>query len=59
MRTIGLIDGQNLFHLARIAWAPAAAGPSSPYSWPSYAVEALAARLTDRLPKRNLDEIRF
>ena len=59
MRTIVLIDGQNLFHLARIAWAPIPADPSSPYSWPSYDVEALAARLTARLPKRKLDEIRF
>ena len=59
MRTIVLIDGQNLYHLARIAWAPVPADPSSPYSWPSYDVKALAARLTARLLQRNLDEIRF
>ena len=38
MRTIGLIDGQNLYHLAKIAWAPVPVPGSSPYSWPSYGV---------------------
>ena len=59
MRTIVLIDGQNLYYLARIAWAPFPADPSSPDAWPSYDIKALASRLTARLPQRNLDEIRF
>ena len=59
MRTIVLIDGQNLFHLARRAWATAASGPSSPYAWPSYDVEKLANALVDRIPERTLNEIRF
>ena len=59
MRTIVLIDGQNLFHLARRAWAKAAGGPSSPYAWPSYDVEKLANALVDRIPERTLNEIRF
>ena len=45
MRTIVLIDGQNLYHLARRAWA---SGPSSPYAWPSYDVEKLASLLVSR-----------
>ena len=32
MRTLVLIDGQNLFHLARSAWAPAALSATSGYS---------------------------
>lgn len=31
LRALVLIDGQNLFHLARIAWVPALADPTSPY----------------------------
>ena len=56
MRTIVLIDGQNLYHLARRAWA---SGPSSPYAWPSYDVEKLAGLLAYRTPGRTLEEIRF
>ena len=56
MRTIVLIDGQNLYHLARRAWA---SGPSSPYAWPSYDVEKLAGTLAYRTPGRTLAEIRF
>ena len=59
MRTIAFVDGQNLYHLARVAWAPVPADPSSPYSWPSYDVKALAERLAARRPQRNLAEIRF
>ena len=33
MRTLVLIDGQNLYHLARRAWAY---GPSSPHAWPLF-----------------------
>ena len=56
MRTIVLIDGQNLFHLARTAWS---SGPSSPYDWPSYDVEKLAHALVSRAPGRTLAEVRF
>ena len=59
MRTLVLIDGQNLYHLARIAWAPVPVDRSSPYSWPSYDVEDLAASLVARLPPRTLTELRF
>ena len=56
MRTIVLIDGQNLYHLARRAWA---SGSSSPYAWPSYDVETLARVLVSRTLGRILTEIRF
>jgi len=59
LRTIVLIDGQNLYHLARIAWAPVPPAGSSPYSWPSYDVERLAASLVGRLSQRTLSEVRF
>ena len=35
MRTIVLIDGQSLFHLARLAWSETDSEASSRYSWPS------------------------
>ena len=54
MRTIVLIDGQNLFHLAREAW-----GPSPPYDWPSYDVGKLAQTLVGLTPGRALEETRF
>ena len=56
MRTLVLIDGQNLYHLARRAWA---SGSSSPYAWPSYDVEKLAHVLVSRTTGRTLAEIRF
>ena len=59
MRALVLIDGQNLYHLARRAWAPAGADPSSPYLWPSYDVEKLASQLVGRTPGRTLTETRF
>ena len=55
-RTIVLIDGQNLYHLARKAWA---SGTNSPYTYPSYDVEKLADALVTRIPGRSLEEIRF
>ena len=55
-RTIVLIDGQNLYHLARKAWA---SGLKSPYTWPSYDVEKLAHALVSRIPGRTLEDIRF
>ena len=47
MRAIVLIDGQNLYHLARRAWA---SGHSSPYGWPSYDVGKLVRVLVSRTP---------
>ena len=55
-RTLVLIDGQNLYHLARKAWA---SGPKSPYARPSYDVKKLAHALVSRIPGRTLTEIRF
>ena len=59
MRTIVLIDGQNLFHLARVAWTPSPASPSSPYAWPSYDAVRLAEALVAGVAGRTLVEIRF
>ena len=56
MRAIVLIDGQNLYHMARRAWA---SGPQSPYAWPSYDVQKLASVLVARTHGRTLEEIRF
>ena len=56
MRTIVLIDGQNLYHLAKGAWG---SGSSPPYTWPSYDVERLAHALVARISGRTLAEIRF
>ena len=56
MRAIVLIDGQNLYHMARRAWA---SGPDSPYAWPSYDVDKLARVLVSRMPGRTLTETRF
>ena len=54
MRTLVLIDGQNLFHLAKAAW-----GPGGNYDWPSYDVDKLARALVALQPGRTLQEIRF
>ena len=59
MRALTLIDGQNLYHLARAAWATDPNDRSSPYAWPSYDVEKLANILVDSQPGRTLTEIRF
>ena len=56
MRTIILIDGQNLYHMARRAWS---SGQRSSYTWPSYDVEKLAHALAGRTPGRILTETRF
>ena len=56
MRTVVLVDGQTLYHLARRAWS---VGPSFPYAWPSYDVEKLARALVFKAPGRTLAEIRF
>ncbi|MDE0115521.1 MAG: transposase [bacterium] len=53
------VEPQNLFHLAKRAWAPADASSSSQYAWPSYDVEMLAGALVSRVPGRVLSEVRF
>ena len=59
MRTMVLIDGQNLYHLAKDAWAAGRREASSPYRWPSYDVEKLARVLVAKTPGRQLEETRF
>ena len=59
MRAIVLVDGQNLFHLARRAWGSGLSHPSSPYTWPSYDVGKLANALVSRIPGRTLTQTRF
>lgn len=59
MRTLVLIDGQNLYHLAKAAWAPKPLDPSSPYAWPSYDVKKLADALVANVPGRSLTQILF
>ena len=59
MRTLVLIDGQNLYHLAKAAWAPKPLDPSSPYAWPSYDVNKLADALVANVPGRSLTQILF
>ncbi|MBI4574269.1 MAG: NYN domain-containing protein [candidate division NC10 bacterium] len=59
MRTIVFFDGQNLFHLAKTAWAPRPSVPGSPDGWPSYDVEKLATALVSRVPNRVLSGVRF
>ena len=59
LNTIVLFDGQNLYHGAKDAWRPKTATGPSPYSWPSYDVERLAATLVSLVPGRTLKQIRF
>ena len=54
MRTLVLIDGQNLYRLAMRAY-----GRVYPYHWPSYDVVKLANALVSRIPGRTLAEVRF
>jgi hypothetical protein len=54
LETIVFFDGQNLYHAAKTAWAPDPPVSGSPYTWPSYDVEALAKALVDRMPNRVL-----
>lgn len=58
-KTIVFIDGQNIYHLAKRAWAPRPAQGWSPYSFPSYDVEKLANVLVLSEPGRVLQGIRF
>ncbi len=59
MRAIVFVDGQNLYHLAKNAWAPVPPVSGSPYGWPSYDVEKLAEALVAKTPGRTLKQIRF
>ena len=59
VKTVLFFDGQNLYHRAKEAWAPAACPSPSRYHWPSYDVEKLAAVLTARQAGRVLSQIRF
>lgn len=59
MRTVVFVDGQNLYHLARRAWAHCPVDAISPYAWPSYDVEKLAHALVAGSPGRSLAEVRF
>ena len=54
MRTIVLIDGQNLYYLAKAAW-----GPGGTYDWPSYDVDKLARTLVALHAGRTVQDIRF
>ena len=54
MRTIVLIDGQNLYYLAKAAW-----GPGGTYDWPSYDVDKLARTLVALHSGRTVQDIRF
>ena len=59
MRAVVLIDGQNLYHGARAAWSSGPAAPGSPYGYPSYDVQKIAAALCSRDVRRELGQIRF
>ena len=54
MRTLVLIDGQNLYRLVMRAY-----GPGRPYYWPSYDVVKLAHALASTTSGRTVSEIRF
>ena len=59
LRTLVFFDGQNLYHLAKNAWAPTPHVPGSRYGFPSYDVESLSSVLVGRCPGRKIEEIRF
>lgn len=59
MRTIVFVDGQNLYHRAKVAWSDTVSIEPNPYDWPSYDVGKLAAALVAQKPGRILSEIRF
>ena len=59
LRALVLFDGQNLHHLAKLAWGSSLGDALSPYLWPSYDVAKLAQALVARIPGRILSEIRF
>ena len=59
MRTLVLIDGQNLYHWEKHGWGPRHPNCSSRYDWPSYDIEKLARSLVTQTPSRKLTEVRF
>lgn len=59
LRTIVFFDGQNLYHLARRAWAPVPVVGDSPYGYPSYDVEKLSTALAENTSERVLSQTRF
>lgn len=59
LRTVVFVDGQNLYHGAKDAWAPIPREPGSRYGWPSYDVEKLAAAMCSRMSGRTLVAVRF
>lgn len=58
-RIMIFMDGQNIYHLAKKAWAPVPPDGWSPYSFPSYDVEKLAKELVLRQSQCVLSGIRF
>ena len=56
LRATVLVDGQNLYHLAKNTWASTG---SSQYTYPSYDVEKLAQGLVSEVPDRILSQVRF
>ncbi len=59
MRTLVLIDGQNLYHLEKHAWGPRRPNRSSQHDQPSYDIEKFARSLVTQTPSRKLTEVRF
>jgi len=58
--TIVFLDGQNIYHLLKEAWSFLhTESTANPYSYPSFDVEKLSKLLVNRIPGRNLKEIRF
>lgn len=58
-RAIVLIDGQNLYHAVKSAWAPVPRRSGTVYSWPSFDVERLAAVILEADSSRTIEETRF
>ena len=50
MRTIVFIDGQNLYHLAKNAWATGRGGAKTPFDWPSYECAIIVSQDKDFQP---------
>ncbi|QOJ35788.1 MAG: NYN domain-containing protein [Nitrospira sp.] len=59
LKVIVFFDGQNIYHLAKSAWAPVPAVANSPYCYPSYDVSKLATYLVNLQPRRALTQTRF
>lgn len=59
MRTLVLIDGQNLYHSAKRAWGSITTTGAWRYRYPSFDVVSLANELARQEPRRTLTETRF